>query len=119
MEETQHLSRLPLSGRTVLVDCITLWVHNLLHQHGGKKKPSLDKFISEWNRIKNLPKDLFLVSNELSLGIHPSRLEDRIFVDLHGEINQMVSKEASSVTLMIAGLAWYLKGSKQTMFRAD
>lgn len=96
---------------TVIIDCLTLLVSNLLSDN-------LDDRIIE-QRIKKMLKTLekancrsIIVSNEVGLGIVPGNKLARRFRDLAGRINQLVVKKADEVFFMISGLPLKLKGVK-------
>lgn len=93
----------------VLVDCVTLWLTNLLFHHGEEKGAVLaevDRFIGTFPRITA---PLFLVSNELGSGIVPENRLARLFRDLAGEANQRLAAAADEAYLVAAGLPLRLK----------
>jgi adenosylcobinamide kinase/adenosylcobinamide-phosphate guanylyltransferase len=96
------------SYRTIVVDCLTLWLSNLRRQ--GVQP----------GRVRGLVRDLLqaargvsgrvvMVSNELGLGIVPGDADTRRFRMLAGEVNQQVAEEADEVHLVVSGLALRLK----------
>ena len=106
----------------VVVDCLTLWLTNLLMPHENAKNDSKNvskKAVAKQIRaqsatlliaIKNASGPLVLVGNEIGLGVIPMGRETREFVDALGWLNQEVAAACEGVTFMAAGLALTLKG---------
>ena len=101
---------------TVLVDCLTLWVSNLLLQR--QAAGAADDAIEE--RILNAARELLqlvassgggwiMVSNEVGLGVVPGWPLGRAYRDLLGRVNQLVAAQAREVYLMVAGLPLQVK----------
>lgn len=93
-------------SRTVLVDCLTLWLSNLFMaarnvEHEIEK---LALFLQE------VPRPIVLVSNEIGLGLVPETKLGRDFRDAQGRLNQKVAAAVPSVVFVAAGLPLYLKG---------
>ncbi len=93
-------------GRCVLVDCLTLWLLNLLE--AGE-----DTFAREradlLATLPGLPGDILLVANEVGLGVIPLGELSRRFVDEAGWLNQDLATLAHTVTFIAAGLPLKLK----------
>lgn len=94
--------------RVLIVDCITLWLTNVLlaadgSGYDGERQALLDT-------LPSLPGDVLLVSNEIGLGVVPMGELTRRFVDEHGRLNQALAQRADRVTLVAAGLPLTLKG---------
>ncbi|MEW6753736.1 MAG: bifunctional adenosylcobinamide kinase/adenosylcobinamide-phosphate guanylyltransferase [Candidatus Latescibacterota bacterium] len=100
----------------VLVDCLTLWVSNLLLQAQAEGR------ILEEEEIESRARDLLracrlqpgavvLVTNEVGLGIVPDNALARRFRDLAGRCNQTAAAAADEVTLMVSGLPLTVKTS--------
>jgi adenosylcobinamide kinase/adenosylcobinamide-phosphate guanylyltransferase len=92
----------------LLVDCLTLWVSNLLHsekaEHWQQEKEHLLKTLPELNA------HIILVSNEVGSGIIPLGEITRQYVDEIGWLHQNLAKLSQRVTLITAGLPAVLKG---------
>ena len=114
----------------VVVDCLTLWLTNLLMPHEPvKEQPGNAENNLEYESNKALAQDLtaqaamlliaikkaagpvVLVGNEIGLGVIPLGRETRAFVDALGRLNQDVAAVCERVTFMAAGLPLVLKGS--------
>jgi adenosylcobinamide kinase/adenosylcobinamide-phosphate guanylyltransferase len=93
----------------ILVDCITLWLANLLDRYAEPQKvlDEVDSFIAAFPTLKT---PLFLVSNEVGMGIVPDNALARTFRDLAGEANERLAKAADEVYVMFSGLPLKLKG---------
>jgi len=92
----------------VLVDCLTLWLSNLLC--------SADNALFERERdalfsvLPTLEGQLFFVSNEVGLGIMPLGELSRRFADEAGNLHQALAECCDRVILTVAGLTHVLKG---------
>jgi len=110
---TQHSN-----GNTlVVVDCLTLWLTNLLMPVENLKE---NKPVAQEGRgrtaillgaIEAAEGPVILVGNEIGLGVIPLGRETRAFVDALGRLNQDVASTCQRVTLMAAGLPLTLKDS--------
>ena len=95
--------------RAVLVDCLTLWLTNLLLHHGGPAEP-LARVRELCAAFPTLQTPLVIVSNEVGMGIVPDNPLGRTFRDLAGEANELVAAAADEVYAVFAGLPLKLKG---------
>lgn len=92
-------------GRVLLVDCLTLWVSNLLLA-GDDIPAATDALIAALAAVKG---QVMLVSNEVGWGIVPDNALARRFRDEAGFVNQRVAAAADEVHLIVAGLPLRLK----------
>jgi adenosylcobinamide kinase/adenosylcobinamide-phosphate guanylyltransferase len=96
-------------GRCVLVDCLTLWLSNLL----GAPDPAC--FEQERDALLRLLPSLkgqvLMVSNEVGLGVIPMGELTRRFVDEAGRLHQALAAQCERVLFVAAGLPMPLKGS--------
>ncbi|MBN8431556.1 bifunctional adenosylcobinamide kinase/adenosylcobinamide-phosphate guanylyltransferase [Microbulbifer salipaludis] len=93
-------------SRCVLVDCLTLWLSNCLHQGAwARERQALLQYLD--TRSRSAP--LIMVSNEVGSGIVPLGQLSREFVDAAGWLHQALAARAESVTLAIAGLPLKVK----------
>jgi adenosylcobinamide kinase/adenosylcobinamide-phosphate guanylyltransferase len=91
----------------ILVDCLTLWLSNLLLAHAD-----CDAEIGRLEQVLGeAAAQVVVVSNEVGLGIVPDNALARRFRDLQGLLNQRIAARADRVVLMVAGLPLTLKGS--------
>lgn len=95
--------------RCIVVECLTLWLTNLLCERDaerlGREREAL---LEAWAA---LPGHVILVSNETGLGIVPLGELTRRFVDEAGILHQRLAVLADRVTLVIAGIPQTLKGT--------
>ena len=100
----------------VVVDCLTLWLTNLLMPAEKLKEKqavahdSRARIAMVLGAIENAAGPVVLVGNEIGLGVIPLGRETRSFVDALGRLNQDVAQICQRVTLMAAGLPLSLKG---------
>ncbi len=94
--------------RVLLVDCLTLWLSNLLGS--GDDRRYERETAALLNRLPTLPGQLIMVSNEVGQGIIPVGELNRHFVDEAGRLHQRIAAQADQVMLMVAGLPLQLKG---------
>lgn len=104
LEET--LEREAREGRAVLVDCLTLWLTNILL--AGADTEGRSRSLVETAR--KLPGLRIFVSNEVGLGLVPETPLGRRFRDAQGRLNQAMAAAADQVVFMAAGLPLLLKG---------
>lgn len=110
LEAPRYPSRLPLEGRVVVLDCITLWLCNIFFDLGQDPNLALGEARREWAGMMAMDSRLFVVTNEIGLGVIPADPSSRSFADLQGWFNQDLARMADSVLLMVAGLPLWLKG---------
>jgi adenosylcobinamide kinase/adenosylcobinamide-phosphate guanylyltransferase len=94
-----------LEGRAVLVDCLTLWLTNLMM----REHALLIEIEHLLEALPCLPGAIALVSNEVGQGIVPVGAMTRAFVDHAGLLHQRIAAQADAVLLMTAGLPQRLK----------
>lgn len=92
--------------RCLIVDCLTLWLTNLLL--GPGLEPEREALLAA---LPALPGRVILVSNEVGCGIVPMNELARRFADEQGRLNQAAAAACQRVTLVAAGLPLELKGS--------
>ena len=96
-------------GVTVLVDCLTMWVTNLLcAENKDLLKQEIDSLIKV---LPELAGDIILVSNEVGLGVIPMGELTRDYVDTAGKLHQHVAAQADNVVMVVAGLPMAFKGA--------
>ncbi|MCH9808192.1 MAG: bifunctional adenosylcobinamide kinase/adenosylcobinamide-phosphate guanylyltransferase [Alphaproteobacteria bacterium] len=93
------------SNTVIVVDCLTLWLSNLMHagQPPDKETASLIQAAG------NCTAELILISNELGLGLVPETELGRGFRDCQGRLNQSVAAVADTVEFVVAGIPMKLK----------
>jgi adenosylcobinamide kinase/adenosylcobinamide-phosphate guanylyltransferase len=89
----------------VLVDCLTLWLMNLMDANRNIVD-AVDDFLVA---LQSRTTPVILVSNEISMGVVPMGEMSRQYVDELGRLHQKIAQEADQVTLMVAGLPHKIK----------
>jgi adenosylcobinamide kinase/adenosylcobinamide-phosphate guanylyltransferase len=110
LEVTQALVANDGRFNVVLLDCVTLWLSNLLFQPGGGAGQALERVARLTESFQSLRTPLIIVSNEVGMGIVPEHPLARTFRDLAGEANEMIAAGADEVYVTISGLPLKLKG---------
>ncbi len=124
VEEPLHLAATlaehAAPGRCLLVDCLTLWLTNLLYAGAAARQAEAGEEVAcpllafesaaLLDILPQLPGRVILVSNEVGLGIVPLGAVTRLYVDDAGRLNQAVARIAQRVSFVAAGLPLELKG---------
>ncbi|MGA2091397.1 MAG: bifunctional adenosylcobinamide kinase/adenosylcobinamide-phosphate guanylyltransferase, partial [Endomicrobiales bacterium] len=91
-----------VDAQVYVVDCITLWVNNLLYHH-----LDIDTYVDKL--ITSLTGKEIFVTNEVGGGIIPDNALARQYIDAIGKINRVIAQKADTVYLMISGIPLRLK----------
>ena len=102
----QHLARVDAPGRAILVDCLTLWVTNLMMGESDMAAAG-DALVAQ---LDTCSAQVVLVSNEVGLGIVPDNRMAREFRDHAGRLHQRIAAMADEAYFIAAGLPLKLKG---------
>ncbi|MEM6411596.1 MAG: bifunctional adenosylcobinamide kinase/adenosylcobinamide-phosphate guanylyltransferase [Pseudomonadota bacterium] len=92
-------------GDACLIDCLTLWLSNLMHNERDVEAETVRLCAA----ISACPVPIFLVSNEVGLGLVPETQLGRSFRDVQGRLNQAVAAVCDRVEFIAAGLPLILK----------
>ncbi len=96
-------------GRCVLVDCLTLWLTQLLCDVSeAELRREVDALL---NILPDLPGEIILVSNETNMGIVPLDELSRRFCDEAGRLHQQTGARCERVILTVAGMPLIMKGN--------
>lgn len=109
LEEEKYLSGPDLSGKVVVLDCITLWLNNFFFDLNFDVEKSLEQAKAEWGKLISQECTLMVVSNELGMGMHAETEIARKFADLQGWMNQYIASDAHKVILMVSGIPLTIK----------
>jgi len=93
-------------ARPILVDCLTLWISNLMH--AGRDVATATEALAEV--VAGARGDVVLVSSEVGLGLVPETRLGRDFRDHQGRVNQRIAQVCRNVVFVAAGLPLILKG---------
>ena len=116
IEEERKLSRHDLTGRVVVIDCITLWCTNFFFDQSKSdaEQPSvndaLEAIMAEFDRFTSQDATFIFVTNEIGSGGVSTDATQRRFTDLQGWMNQYVASKADEVILMVSGIPVRIKG---------
>lgn len=108
LDLTAVLAREAARFDLLLVDCLTLWLSNVLldpKRDARSEVTGLKECLTDWQGPS-----LVLITNEVGLGIVPENALAREFRDLAGEMNQTVAKAADEVYWMVFGVPMTVKG---------
>ncbi|QKI89015.1 bifunctional adenosylcobinamide kinase/adenosylcobinamide-phosphate guanylyltransferase [Thiomicrorhabdus xiamenensis] len=107
LQKIEHQALASQRKTAVLIDCLTLWMLNLID--ADCREEQSERFLQQLEASR-LP--IFIVSNEVGLGVVPLGRLSREFVDELGRLHQEVAKRAHKVTFVTAGLPMILKDSQ-------
>lgn len=113
------LAREAAPERVVVVDCLTMWLSNLMT---GTHRPGVPRRLGPLRELDDerdallgvlpaLPGRIVLVANEVGFGLVPETALGRLFRDESGRLNQRIAALAERVSLVAAGLTLELKGA--------
>ncbi len=106
------VTQIDAPGHCILIDCLTLWLANLLCPPDGDGLP-VDHYHTHFAAfeaaLSNARGKIIVVSNEIGLGVVPLGAETRLYVDELGRLNQRIAALSTQVTMMVAGLPLALK----------
>ena len=109
IEEEIHLSKHDLTGRVVVIDCITLWLTNMFYQLDSEVDKTLSEAKKEFDAFTQHDATYIFVTNEIGLGGVSTNQLQRKFTDLQGWMNQYIAQKADEVILMVSGIAVKIK----------
>jgi len=111
LELTREVNRVDGSGSytVLLVDCITLWLSNLLFHFDGDVAGALLRVADFTESFVRLSTPLIIVTGEVGMGIVPEHPLAKSFRDLAGEANECIAAKADEVYVTISGLPLKLK----------
>jgi adenosylcobinamide kinase/adenosylcobinamide-phosphate guanylyltransferase len=92
----------------IIIDCLTLWVSNIMHAGSGISG-EIEKLVSAISA--NHSSILYIISNEVGLGLVPDIPIGREYRDILGRLNQEIASAATDVIFMVAGIPLKIKGA--------
>ncbi|NPT60557.1 bifunctional adenosylcobinamide kinase/adenosylcobinamide-phosphate guanylyltransferase [Paraburkholderia elongata] len=111
------VTQIDAPGHCILIDCLTLWLANLLCPPDGDSLP-VNQYHAHFAALEaaliNAKGKIIVVSNEIGLGVVPLGAATRLYVDELGRLNQRIAALSTQVTMMVAGLPLALKTAGST-----
>ena len=109
IEEETALSKHDMTGRVVVIDCVTLWLTNFFFANDSNTDISLEQAKAEFDAFTSKDATYIFVTNEIGSGGVSDNAIQRKFTDLQGWMNQYIAQKADEVLLMVSGIAVNIK----------
>ena len=109
IEEEMQLSHHDLTGRVVVIDCVTLWLTNWISTDNADVDAILTAAKKELDKFTARDATYIFVTNEIGLGGVSTNQLQRRFTDLQGWMNQYIAQRADEVILMVSGIPVKIK----------
>lgn len=109
IEEDKYLSKHNVSGKVVLIDCVTLWATNFFFDLKANVAEALSVLEKEFDALITLDAQFIFVTNEIGMGEMSQNELQRKFADLQGWFNQYIASKADEVYLMVSGIPMKVK----------
>ena len=108
------LERVPEGAGVAVIDCLTVWLGNLMHYRGSEhaeheQYQEVSDFLAAIGKPADLRCPLIIVGNELGMGLVPEHPLGRRFRDVAGRLNQAVAAAAHHAEFLVSGLPLVLK----------
>lgn len=121
IEEEKWLSKHDVTGRVIVIDCVTLWCTNFFfnREKAEWEQPSVDDALknvkAEFDKFTSQDATFIFVTNEIGSGGVSDNAIQRRFTDLEGWTNQYVASKADDVVLMVCGIPVKIKNDGETV----
>ena len=109
IEEETALSKHDMTGRVVVIDCVTLWLTNFFFANESNTDISIELAKAEFDAFTSKDATYIFVTNEIGSGGVSDNALQRKFTDLQGWMNQYIAQKADEVILMVSGLPIVIK----------
>lgn len=109
IEEEKYLSKHNVTGRVVVIDCVTLWGTNFFFDNQANVELALTQIKTEFEKFTVQDAFFIFVTNEIGLGGVSENEIQRKFTDLQGWVNQYIAEQADEIILMISGIPLKIK----------
>ncbi|ADQ78948.1 adenosylcobinamide kinase [Paludibacter propionicigenes WB4] len=109
IEEQKDLQNIDVTGRVVVIDCVTLWSTNFFSETDGDVDVSLAAVTERFEAFTQQNATFIFVTNELGLGGTSTNDLQRRFNDLLGWVNQHIAAASDEMVLMVSGIPVYIK----------
>ena len=114
IEEPLHLASAIGSAQKnsgmILIDCLTLWINNLLYHFAGDPNRMNHEIKSFLDIVSQKKSEMIFVTNEVGLGIIPGHSLSRRYMDEIGNLNQSLARICDEVIFMVSGIPTTIKG---------
>ncbi|MBI4824457.1 MAG: bifunctional adenosylcobinamide kinase/adenosylcobinamide-phosphate guanylyltransferase [Nitrospirae bacterium] len=97
---------------SIVIDCLTLYLSNIMHKEMDIEK-QIKELINAILIIRDSGSNIFIVSNEVGMGIVPENKMARRFRDMAGMLNQKVARIADEVYLVVSGIPIKISNTKR------
>jgi adenosylcobinamide kinase/adenosylcobinamide-phosphate guanylyltransferase len=97
-------------GAVAVVDCLTLWVSNLMMNGVLTEEDAVCRSRLALKASRESGASFVFVTSEVGMGVVPASKEARLFCDLLGRVNQEVAAKSDHVYLLVSGLPLAVKG---------
>jgi adenosylcobinamide kinase/adenosylcobinamide-phosphate guanylyltransferase len=108
LELTAWLKEQGQDFRTILIDCLTMWLSNRWRE-GSKEEEILQDARTFLTALRRLKARTVMVSNELGMGLVPIEADSRRFREVAGALNRLVAQEADEAYFVVSGISLRLK----------
>ncbi|TGD56695.1 bifunctional adenosylcobinamide kinase/adenosylcobinamide-phosphate guanylyltransferase [Flavobacterium humi] len=110
IEKEKHISEIDFSGKTAIIDCVTLWLTNFFVDTANDVELSLEQAKAEFEAVALQENTtIIIITNEIGMGVHAQTHIGRKFTELQGWMNQYLAKKADKVVLMVSGIPVTIK----------
>jgi adenosylcobinamide kinase / adenosylcobinamide-phosphate guanylyltransferase len=107
---TRTLAAMTRGENAVVIDCLTLWLTNIMMQEEDEFELAADIMSRELaNKLRNLGGTVVVVTNEIGMGVVPADAATRRFRDVAGSVNRLFAQTADEVHFMVSGIPMKLK----------
>jgi adenosylcobinamide kinase / adenosylcobinamide-phosphate guanylyltransferase len=119
LEITKAIRSSSRESDVVLVDCLTVYVDNVMSACRKSKSDSKERMNAVCDAIRTAEASVIVVSNEVGSGVVPPYRSGRAYRDFLGQMNQKVAQIADNVILMVAGVPMTVKESGASQQKRD
>ena len=104
--------------QVLLVDCLSLWINNLMYHAEREGRPFTETDVAEQcgrvlKKSRLIRGTVIFVTNEVGLGVVPENSQARNYRDLIGRANQMIAARTDTVTLLCCGIPVHVKEERK------
>ena len=103
-EPLKLLQTLCSSNENVLVECVSMWINNMLYHGFGFKDMK-----NEFEAILELDKSIVFVLNDVGAGVIPDNKLAREYIDISGKLSQVIASKCDEVYYTVAGISTRIK----------